>query len=177
MEAYKLHPGEVIILRDDYCDNLMARSLFTESGELLLTTEAIVFTCIKRNKIDHIKVTPLDDIQIYNGRPQVKGPAAMLEDSIEIYTNGGVLKYNLGDSVIGRTAKKWAAAITEAVMKRKPQLCAPPAPPVPQYAPQFAPPYAVAPLDVRKCPGCGAQIVGRVGDIGVCEYCGCKVKI
>lgn len=193
MAAYSLKYGEVMLLREDTAyDHTHSDNDFTK-GELLLTTEAIVFS--KKNlfgKITNCEVYPLKSIQVYKDEPQVKLVSKYGAKNLEIYlSNGQILRFGMGDGFTKGGILKWVNAIYEVITGHEKTEYDKSAYAIPGM--QAVANYAGGTIDafkkslgygtkkpemvVKYCQNCGAQIKGRAGDIGKCEFCGSSQKL
>ena len=172
MIMYKTKPNDVIILREEYAYYDEGKTIYP-TGELILTTSTLVFTEKNQFKKGHLcsVLLPLDEIQFYNDRPQIKRISKIGDNWIEIYTkNGEIHKFGIG--IMRKKAKtmEWVNAIIECLtgqsinedqkvifgfkMKKEPAIVA-------------------EPMEVIKnCQCCGAPIKGFSGRFAQCEYCG-----
>ena len=176
MNGYQIKSGEIIVLRDDFSDYYPMEGGYF-SGELMLTTEAIVFTKIKPlpREIIGYDVFPLKDIQMYNGAPQVKCDSSLGNNFLHIYMNNGtILKYGLGAWHKKSTTLKWVDAIyelatgntfTENDKSLRTRLI------------NMAFKRENNEQVVKTCKSCGAPIKGVKGQFSQCEYCGSGMKL
>ena len=193
MGAYAIKPGEVMILREDMVyDHRKSDNNFIK-GELLLTTEALVFS--KKNlfgKVTDCEVYPVKDIQMYNGKPQAKLVSYFGMKNLEVYmSNGQVLKFGIGEGLSKGAVLKWVNAIFEVTTGHeyteydKSAYAIPGMQAVANYAggtiDAFKKSFGLGTKEpemvVKYCQNCGAQIKGRAGDIGKWEYCGSSQKL
>ena len=193
MDTYSITPDEVIVLREENVyDHSKSDNNFIR-GELMLTTRALVFT--RKNiigKVTNTQVYPLRNIQMYNGKPQAKLASSFGIKNLEIYLSSGeVLKYGIGEGFSKSGIIKWVNAIYEVITGH-------------EYTEYDKSAYAIPGMQtvanlaggtfdafkksfgfrtnepemvVKYCQNCGAQIRGRAGDIGKCEYCGSRQKL
>ena len=193
MGAYTLNPGEVMVLREETAyDHRKSDNDFVK-GELLLTTEALVFS--KKNlfgKVTDCQVYPVREIQVFNGKPQAKLVSNFGIKNLEVYmANGEVLKFGIGEGFSKGGILKWVNAIYEIITGHEYTEFDKSAYAIPGM--QTVANYAGGTIDafkkslgfgtkepemvVKYCQNCGAQIKGRSGDIGKCEFCGSSQKL
>ena len=193
MGAYSVSHGEVILLREDTAYDHRRSDNNYVKGELLLTTEALVFS--KKNlfgKISDCEVFPLRTIQMYNGKPQVKLTSSFGMKNLEIYiSDGQVLKFGIGEGFSKGVILKWINAIYEVLTGHeyteydKSAYAIPGMQTIANYAGgtiyafKKSLGYGVKQPEmvVKYCQNCGAQIKGRAGELGKCEFCGSSQKL
>ncbi len=159
----------------------------------MLTTEAIVFN--KKNmfgKTTDYDVYPLRDIQMYNDKPQVKLGSEYGNKFLEIYmVDGKVLRFSIGSGITKGGILKWVNAIFEVITGHeyteydKSSYAVPGIQTVANYAAgtidAFKKSFGISRKEpemvVKFCQNCGAQIKGRSGDIGKCNYCGSQQRL
>ena len=193
MDSYIIKPGEVVILREDIVYDHRKTNNNTKKGELILTTESQIFN--RKNiwgKVADTEVYPINEIQLYKEKPQVKITSVYGTKNLEIYLNNGqFLKFQIGDTYSRDAAVKWVNAIYELMTGHEyvefdrsvytiPEIEA-----IANFASgtinafKKSLGYAVKQPEevVKYCQNCGAQIKGYRGDIGTCEFCGSKQKL
>jgi len=193
MSEYSIQHGEVIVLREELVFDRRKNSINIPRGELMLTTNAIVFsrTNIFR-KITDFEVFPLKNIQIFNDEPQVKVGSYSGMKYLEIYmTDGEILKFSIGEGITKGAVLKWVNAIYKVITGHeyteydKSAFALPGMQAVANYAggtldvfkKSFGFKKQAPEIVVKYCQNCGAQIKGRSGDIGRCNFCGSSQKL
>ncbi len=193
MDKYQIKPGEVMVLKEDNAYDRRKSDNSMIKGELLLTTDAIVFS--KKNlfgKISDVQVYPIKEIQIFNEKPQAKLESSLGVKNLVIYmSNGEILKFGIGEGLSKNGVLNWVNSIYEIITGH-------------QYTEYDKSEYAGAGVKgmanfiggsvdsfkkalgfgmkepemvVRYCQGCGQQLKGRIGDIVKCEYCDSSQKL
>ena len=193
MDAYAIKPGEIILLKEDQVFDHRRSDSNLSTGELMLTTNSLVFTRKGMfNKIKSVEVFPVNDIQVYNGKPQAKLTSKLGMKNLEIYlANGEILRFGMGDGFSKGSIIKWVNAIFELLTGHEYTEYDKSAYAIPGI--QTVANYVGGTIDafkkslglgvnepevvVKYCQNCGAQIKGRSGDIGKCDYCGSSQKL
>ncbi len=171
---YKTKPDEVIILREEYA-YYNAGEIVYPTGELILTTESLAFSEVTYSKTrkDPLRniVIPIEEIQVYDDKPQVKHISKITDNWIEIYTKGGEI-YRFGIGMLRKRAKtvEWVNAIKKVATGRT----------VTEEKKGLFGKWIEEQDDVRHepmeaiktCKHCGAPIRGFSGRYAQCEYCG-----
>lgn len=171
---YKIKPDEVIVLREEYA-YYNAGGIVYPTGELLLTTESLAFSEVSYSKSrkDPLRniVIPVEEIQVYDDKPQVKHISKITDNWIEIYTKSGEI-YRFGVGMLRKKAKtvEWVNAIKKVatghtVTEKKKGFFA--------KMTEEDDETGKEPIEaIKTCKHCGAPIKGFSGRYVQCEYCG-----
>lgn len=189
MTDYNLDIDEAVILQNNNVA-CITNSLPVFKDELVLTNKNIIYVCIGVfGRVKEIKKYPLEQIKMYNNKPQVlilKAKDGNKE--MQIFTVNQQMSFRFRDSE-KKQMPIWIDKITQLMVKGETTINNKGTKTLPgiknivetiketKYSLKDVMFTKAAKKIYITCPKCGAQIEGVKKQVAVCEYCGNRMTL